>query len=179
MTNSAEPIDSIQYTITGKLPAPGASTWQGTYTIVNSPSSTCVFNFSGSFTATAYPTLNGTYAGTIDGSGLGSGISITLKVSQDEQTLEQSMNGAVTYIPLSGTITVTGSSCFTSGTIVNGQVSQIDADTFMMWASMNDGSTMEIHGWVSDQTEATLTPVDVVIKNGACANAFGSGTLNR
>jgi len=74
LANSASPLSTLQYTIKGSAPPAGASTWQGSYTLSNSLTSTsCTFNQSGAFSATPYAPFHGTYAGTLSGTGFGSG----------------------------------------------------------------------------------------------------------
>lgn len=177
LTNSADPIDSIHFTITGSAPAPGATAWQGTYMLVNNSNTNCVFNLSGSFTATAYPPFDGTYAGAITGSGLGTGVSITLKVSQGAPTLEMAGGRTHFYIPLNSTIAVSGSPCFTTGTTASNWPSGVAGDNFNLYYTMNDGSTVEVLGWFNGQTETTLEPANVLVFNGTCASANGSGTF--
>jgi hypothetical protein len=50
-------------------------------------------------------------------------------------------------------------------------------DQFIMTASMNDGSSAQILGWFSDQTEKTLQPFSILVHNGQCDGKSGSGTL--
>lgn len=179
LNNSSIPQDSIQYSIQGKVPQAGSSTWQGTYTLSNSGSTNCTFNNSGSFTATAYPPFQGTYSGAIDSQGLGTGVSLSLNVSQGAPIV--SATGPHTMpsfrLPLTGTVSVSGSACFTSGAIASESNSGVGGDQFMIFASMSDGSTAEIRGWFSDQTEKTLQPFSIFVHNGQCDGDFGNGTL--
>ncbi len=80
-------------------------------------------------------------------------------------------------LPLTGTISVSGSTCFKSGTIDSDSNSGAGGDQFMMTALMNDGSTAEIRGWFGDQTEKTLQPFSIFVHGGQCNGAFGSGML--
>ena len=179
LNNLAIPQNSIQYSIHGKVPQAGSSSWQGTYTLTSPANNSCVFSDSGSFTATAYPPFQGTYAGKVDGQGLGSGVSLTLDVSQGAPILSPTGPHAVASfrLPLTGTISVSGSTCFTSGTFESKSNSAVMGDQFMIAASMSDGSTAEIRGWFSDQTEKTLQPFTIAVHSGQCNGAFGSGTL--
>lgn len=179
LTNSSG-LDSIQYTITGTVPSAGTSTWQGSYTLVNSTSSTgCTFDQSGSFTATPYPDFNGTYTGTLSsGTNATSEMQVVVKISQGAPTIASvgPQNLSNFYIPLSGIITVSGSSCFSSGSMANGMSSSIQGDFFTTSFTMNDGSTMMLNGWFLNGTETSLSG-SAFVRNGQCNNSGGAGTL--
>jgi hypothetical protein len=179
LNNSSIPQDSIQYSIQGKVPQVGESTWQGTYRLNNSTTTNCTFNNSGSFTATAYPPFHGTYSGIIDSESLGSNVSLTLNVSQGVPVISTIGPQALKLfsLPLTGTVSVSGSACFTSGAIDSKSNSSVGGDQFMMNAAMNDGSSVQILGWFSDQTEKTLQPFSILVHNGQCDGDSGSGTL--
>lgn len=181
LTNTAVPLDSLQFTIEGTVPPAGTSTWQGTYALVNSASETsCTFNQSGSFNATQYPPFTGTYVGAIKSTSLGTGLSVTLQVTQGTPTLTSlgTQLPPVLYVPVSGSIAVTGSSCFASGQVASTSGS-VGGDAFMLVLSMNDGSTLHLNGWYADQTEATLQAVTLSVLGGQCAGEFGSGPLTK
>ena len=183
LSNSSVPQDTIQYTIKGTAPAAGASAWQGSYTLVNSSSSVnCTFNQSGSFTAAAYPLLNGTYTGALDNSSTIAGaenIQLVVKVAQGEPTFTTAgtQDTAEFYIPLNGSITVSGTSCFTSGTMASGVGSRISGDNFYMTFTMNDGSTLTLAGLYGDETETTLKVTALPFASGNSCYTGGGGTL--
>ena len=163
LTNSAEPRDTIQLTIKGKVPPDGATTWAGSYTMVNStPPTGCIFNLSSDFVATAYPPLNGTYSGKITGHGLGSGIMDSTVISQGAITaapLRPSLP-VIYYIPLRATIEVSGSSSYSSGTTTASQSaaasSSVSGNSLSLNYLMNDGSTVLLEGWFPNPSESTL-----------------------
>jgi hypothetical protein len=189
LTNASDPLSPIQFAIHGNAAPTGSSSWSGTYTLSNAPSSLlrCDFNLSGIFTATAYPPFHGTYSGTITGTGFESGTPITLQVAQGEPTIVpggQLLFSGLTfltrfYIPLSGTITVSGSPCFTTGTFASDGNSTLAGNRFTILATMNTGTPVFLTGLFSDQSETTLASVqlDVMDARGSCANAFGNGSL--
>ncbi len=176
---NASAEDSIQFLIKGTVPVNGSATWQGTYELYNSSTTSCTFNLSGSFTASLYLPLQGTYSGTIKGSDLGSGVSLSLDLSQGDLPVMSTgpANPLIVYLPLTGTASVSGSPCFTSGTIVSGPDSFVAGDRFQIVVLMGDGSTIFIRGWYSEQNQKALEPVLVVVKNGQCNGATGNGTL--
>lgn len=173
------PDDPIRYTIRGMVPSAGASVWQGSYTLANATSNPCSFSQSGNFEATAYPSLDGTYTGTLKENGQGGGIGVVLTVSQSRPTfvplgIEKNPH---LQIPLSGRITVTGSPCFNSGTSTPGLGNDISGDGFGMAFAMNDGSEVIIQGFLDNEDEPKLQLVTLTAKTGPCANSRSSGTL--
>jgi len=180
-TNSAFPLNTIQVVIRGKVPAKGATTWAGNFTITNAATeTTCTFDVSSNFAAVLYPPVNGTYAGTLTGRGFDSGITVATSITQGAFTPLPAPSSIPPsyYNPLSATITVTGSSCFTSGT-TNSSLSSISGEHFTLIYAMDDGSTLHLSGWFSDPSELTVQPAIASVINGKCNGAFGSGTLNR
>jgi len=187
MSNSAFPIDSIQVSIKGQVPADGSTTWMGSYTITNAASDTsCTFNQSNSFVATAYPPLDGTYAGTIAGQSPDKGLTISAQITQEPLTLIPTSSSSLVRglkIPLSGTIKVTGSLCFTSGTTTQGTagstslpvLGQVDGDTFLLNYTMNDGSDLQLNGYFADSSESELYVQNAFVFGGKCNGILGGG----
>lgn len=166
LSNASEPLDSIQVSIRGTVPADGATSWPGSYTITNAATETgCTFNDSSSFVAGLYPPLNGTYAGTITGPGFGSGINIAIQITQGTFTSAMlgSRSPAVFYTPLSSTITVSGSPIFTSGTTTTNPApalaGSINGNAFNLNYVMNNGSALALSGLFTDSSESTLQVV--------------------
>lgn len=180
MLANSSPLDSIQISIKGKVPAEGATTWAGSYVISNPAAGTsCVLNASSDFVADLYPPLNGTYSGTISSSSLGSGIKVTVQITQGAITSSLLTSSLQTvYGPLTGTIAVSGSPTLTSGTTVAGSVqalsNSLKGDTLILTYQMNDGSKFTLSGWVSNPSESTLQIQDAAFSGIRC-----SGTLTK
>ena len=175
-------LDGGQITIHGRAPVDGATTWAGSYAITGETGffSGCSFNGSSDFVADAYSPLNGTYTGTITGLGHGPTITVTTQVTQGaltSTTLGPSLP-ATYFAPLTGTISVSGSSSFTSGTTIVGPVQSLSnslrGNTFVLTYLMNDGSKLTLEGWLTDSTESTLQ-----IQNTAFSGPAYRGTLTR
>ena len=188
LTNASSPDSPIQFAIRGAVPVVGASTWKGTYTLFNAASSklSCDFHQSGSFEALAYPPFQGTYSGTVSGPGFQSGIGLSLQVAQGEPTIipagQPLSSGLIAaarfYLPLSGTIAITGSPCFTTGAFASDGNSVISGDRFTILATMNDGTPVLVTGWFYDRSETTLTFAHFeVMGRSSCAGSFGNGSL--
>jgi hypothetical protein len=162
-------------TISGVLPASGATTWSGTYT------DNCGINQSGPFTATVLPALSGTYKGTLQGGSAGQGMTVTF--SQGAAT--SATNGGFTlyYLPLSVTVTITGSPCFTHGTSIAGYStyygpSEIYGAGVDGAVLMDNGSQLGFMGSFSAPDESTID-FGLAAPGGACNwNNYG-GTLTR
>jgi hypothetical protein len=185
LTNSS--LDGAQIAIKGGVPGVGSTTWAGSFTITNAPTATsCIFDVSSDFIATAYPPLKGKYTGTITGPGLGSAITISTQVSQGALSLtpipSQSSLVISSYIPLSATVAVDGSPCFTTGTTAPTTASQtttgtVNGDSFLLSYLMNDGSNLQILGWLTDTSESTLHLQLTEVIGGNCSGENGVGTL--
>ena len=173
---------SFQWAITGTAPPPGGSTWTGTYKLTTSPTySGCTLNQTAAFTATELPPFDGTYVGTFfEGpqSSPTATVAVTINVSQGSGALSEGTGQA--FFPLSATLTVSGSPCFTSGTsstILGGSV--VKGDSVGMNFNMNDGSQAVLFGDYASPDESTLTQVSLGILNGQCGQTSYSGTLTR
>jgi hypothetical protein len=186
LTNSS--LDGAQIAIKGEVPRVGSTTWAGSFTITNAPTATsCSFDVSSNFLATAYPPLNGKYTGTITGPGLGSAITISTQVSQGALSQTPVPGGPSyalsSYIPLSATTTVSGSSCFATGTSAQATAtstlppSTLNGDLFLLSYVMNDGSNFQILGWLSDPSESTLQVQVAEVVGGNCNGENGNGVL--
>jgi hypothetical protein len=97
-------------------------------------------------------------------------------------------------IPLYGTIAVTGSSCFTTGTTTQGATGpttlpvqgQVGGDIFTLNYVMNDGSQLQLLGYFVDSSESGLYIQSAFVFGGKCDGILGgggnstySGTLTR
>jgi hypothetical protein len=178
MSNAAQPVDTIQIAIQGKVPADRETTWTGSYTVTNAvPATGCSFNATGNFVASRYPPLNGTYSGMITGQGLGTGVKVTAQISQGVFTSANlPKSGRATYFtPLNSTMEVSGSATLTSGSTESEAASgesSIAGDGFILNYKMNDGSMLALSGWFGESSQSTLH-VNLFNFNGI----VGSGTL--
>ena len=189
------PTPALAYTVTlsGSSPtATAPNTWTGTYTLTASLPSTsltavtpCTYSHSATFTATPIAALTGTYSGSIPnilvGSGpvLGPNVVLSLQVAQQPATLVNQGLLSTYQLPLTGTLNVTGSTCFTSGSTASAQfLSKITGDTFQLTFLMNDGSQLTLAGNLTDPSAASLS-VFAIAMGGSCPNTSGVATLIR
>jgi hypothetical protein len=197
LTNSAFPADTIQVSIQGKAPAAGSTTWTGSYTITNAAAQPqCTFDYSSNFVATAYPPLDGTYAGTFGDQNSGSNLTVSTQITQGALTLTNSSSSLARgfNIPLNGTIAVTGSPCFTTGITTQEATGPttipvqgwVGGNTFSLNYVMNDGAQLQLLGYFADSSESGLYIQLAIVFGGKCDGILGgggnstySGTLTR
>jgi hypothetical protein len=163
----------FRYSIHGTVPAPGDTSWQGTYAIKsNSAESDCT-DESGVFTATRYAPFTGRYSGifTLNGS-----VAVTVQVTQGEagNYVREGFR-----IPLGGQITVLGMSCFTHGTATNMRTNAVEGDHFWLTFLMDDGALLHLDGdrFLEDSGESTIKNVVMVVEGGRCGGANGLAGL--
>ncbi|MES2392327.1 MAG: hypothetical protein V4555_11845, partial [Acidobacteriota bacterium] len=162
--------------LSGKVPAAGATSWSGTYSVSVQGKSGC----QGPFTATAFPVVDATYTGELMTTGYAkpTGVVVALRLTQGSAQILQTDSGPSGYLPLSGTVTVSGASCFTRGTIQLPYESYIGGSLVMAVFTMDDGSQMKVWGTLDSTDELAISLVGVSVSGGKC-NASYVGTLQR
>ncbi len=175
---------TMQIKITGALPAAADSSWSGTYSITSHDTG-CAVNQSGTFTATRYTALTGDYVGSPSNARLGSAVTLTASLTQAPAPLDDSASAnqpfVIPYIPVSGTLTVTNSPCFTQGTMTTPNIAAplagVIGSFFSFDFSMNDGSTLTLTGEIADTAATQLNGLpgqgaNLLVNGGNCAGAF-------
>ena len=186
------PTNDYQVTITGNSPtAASPSTWTGTYTMTSTETaitggSSCSYNHSATFAATSIAALSGTYAGAASNGKLGSSpfgasAAISLKLTQGTPVLVTQGLSVGYQIPLTATIAVTGSGCFTSGaTPATARPSTLEGDMLDLVMVMNDGSSLFVEGSLNDPSGASMTVIlSDVGGSAACTQGLSEATLTR
>lgn len=174
--------DDIQIAITGTAPEVGATTWSGHYSFSSATGAACTVQASGSFAATAFPAIDGTYAGTVYGLNSGGALTLSMKLTEAAFTSTELIPGyTYYYAPLSGTITAGGTSCFTTGaTTVSPEllrpVGLVMGNEIELAFTTDTGSTFNVQGYFTDPTEKTLQMAGSVT-GGKCGGQLISGTL--
>jgi hypothetical protein len=173
---------TVQLAIKGSVPADGSSTWSGTYAFTVTPTAGCIASQSGSFTAAAIPAFTGTYVGTLTQGVSGPSIGASLSVTQGSQTASPLAIAGVPqyYLPLTGTITVTGVSCFTHGTMSTNAINEIEGDRVSMIFTMDDGSQLFVNGSFSGTDDTSVQVTGLESLHSACSSNTGYfGTIAR
>jgi hypothetical protein len=192
--SSYAPLEQVAVAIKGVVPVDGAKTWKGTYAFTippykplsSNPYGNCTSPQTGSFLASAYAPVSGTYTGTISGQGFGDDVTVTIKVSQAGPQTASGPDGQpqLTFplFPLLATISVKGSPCFAHGTSrapLDGN--QLFGNRFDLNFDMDGVAVLMAEGWVSGPDSETLRDVhfQVGLAGSKCFNAHATGTLKK
>ncbi len=148
-------------TVTGSVPASGANTWSGHLTMTTGYS--CSLTQSIDFTAVRIANVTGTYTGmTTMGANtlnaLSMPVTLTLSLQQGGGT-----NGAEA---LTGTISLLGNPCLTSGTVQFG--SGVLGAVVSVSATMNDGSSAILSGQILNTGVLSLNMSGGLFSGGTC-----------
>ena len=173
----------VSLTFNGTPPSQSDGAWTGTYTYINPG---CPQPLTGKFTSTPLGDLTGTYTGSTSlspGYGSGTPVSITVQLKQGGNvTLPGGGTGYSAYA-LSGSLSVTGTSCFHSGTLTNSTGAEVEvAGNYVALAfTMDDGSELSLGGTFTDLAANTISISNGrVSPSGACSlESLGTLTLQR
>jgi hypothetical protein len=178
---------TIVITINGSVPKGTTTAWTGTYLATNANAG-CT-PVMGSFTAVPILPATGTFTGT--GSMGPQNTNLVISVPQDTSlvtsetiavTLQQ--GGPTSLDPpqghsqvnsvnaLTGTISVKGSPCFSSGTSSD-QSGLVIGDMTVLSFKMDDGSQLFLHGALTDPSASTLEVSSVLVMGGQCDSWAG------
>jgi hypothetical protein len=174
--------NSIQVAVTGTAPSADSNIWTGTYSFTDMAGYTsCIVNQTGPFTAAALAPLSGTYTGTLnEGNNASTGsVTVILDVSQGAATGSTSAYPGYPYLPLTATVTVSGSPCFNSGATNTTSVSNIQGDHANLSFTMSDGSQAFIEAVFASPDESSLNMVSFPVFGGQCNGAGYVGTLTK
>jgi hypothetical protein len=176
-------VSHYSLSMQGRVPAINTKQFAGTYAAAfNSIGSRCVGNSSGMFTATSFPLVSGVYSGAGNLQSLTNGVPtatpITMQVSlQQGATAFDSTTGLSkpNNIAIGGSIRVQGFPCFTSGTAnttlfpYSGEPSSsISGDIVRVNFTMDDGSTLNLTGALTDSTESHISALIEVFPSVKC-----------
>lgn len=182
------PLPDMTLTVTGKAPTVAGSAWTGNYTVnfssLPGPVTGCVETLSDTFTATSFPLLNGTYAGTAIKTTIANGtpttttMTLQMALKQGGTITDATTGKTVTgNTALTGSVQVQGSPCFGSGTMASLPTglprSGVLGNEVIAAFTMDDGSTLEVEGSLTDASESRIASGFVVVNGGQC----GSGSL--
>lgn len=168
------PGDSLL--IQGKVPQANGDPFSGSYTAsFTSLAGSCAGSYSGMFTATSFPLVSGMYVGTGSTQTTANGIStatpIAVQVNLHQGgTVTNQATGISTpsSIALTGSILVQGFPCFTTGVMNPARSNVVEGNMVVSTFTMDDGSTLNLSGALTDSTEAHISPVFLVVDGGKC-----------
>lgn len=152
----------------------------GTYTVTvsNTTSVTCVGgNDQGTFSANLVPSLGGSWQGTLTSDIGGPTLSLTANITQSATP------DAHGFFPVSGTVTFSGSTCFTSGDFASTPAESHLAGSFLFTnISTNDQPTpgvLVLDAGVDAPTTANSLSAIYDISSGNCSGDGGTGHLTK
>jgi hypothetical protein len=171
------PFDTVS--IKGTAPQKSGEPWSGSYTVSlgGAHLPTCDANLSGTFTATSFPLVSGVYVGTgstLSGSnGVPKAVPVTFQVTlQQGGTVTNPGNGAASNyfsnVLLTGNIKVQGSPCFSSGATQSTPASSVIGNMVNARFLMDDGSTLNLDGPLTDVTEGHISTGIILVQGGNC-----------
>jgi hypothetical protein len=177
-TPANSPLETVS--IKGKAPQKSGEPWSGSYTLsFGAPTPACDANPSGTFTATSFPLVSGVYVGTgsipAGSNGVAKAVPVTVQVTlQQGGTVRNPGNGAASnYFSsalLTGNIKVQGSPCFSSGATQSTPASSVIGNMVSAKFLMDDGSTLNLFGSLTDVTESHISTGIILVQGGNCAD---------
>ncbi len=179
MTLTSAPWNSGVFTVTGVVASDGNS-FSGQWSVKGG----CADGASGELAANYVPEVTGTWSGVLgttpgQSSSVLTGSTATLQLVQAAQPTQFSF-------PLSGTLTLSGSTCgFSSGTLMQlpgGDPlapSSITGYTWTAEAQMNDGKSVVIAVGVLGSSSTGSWLMEMGVAGGSCDGASGLATLTR
>lgn len=186
--------NTLQLTVAGKIPDAGSTNWPGTYKFTSPASHGCAFDQEGSFTATLLARLAGTFSGPVTMSypsappppgytGPSTArLKFTITAAQGGEFLvhEKKVGAPFIYLPLTGTINVSGSACFNRGASdTNPFANNIQGARAHLNFEMNDESELSVIAVYTSPQEAGLEIQAAFVKGGKCDKQAFAGTLQR
>lgn len=166
--------------IKGTVPSATGQSWIGTYAF-SSTDPTCPFTSSGPITAVRIADLTGTYSGSASlsppsgSSGASQPVSVSFTLQQGLATAGPAGTQSVNEGLLTGTVSVQGTSCFSSGQIVQ-SASTIDGSILgtkvLPVFTMDDGSHLFLTANTEDTAASKLGVVGAVVSGGKCDSQF-------
>ena len=165
-------------TIQGTVPTSAGVGWAGkvSFSTVAGPAS-CASSFSNTFTAVPVASVAGTFSGSgeltyayaTSGLAPAPGTPYSMGVS-----LTQGGVGAVS--PITGTIQLSGFSCFTSGTINKEPGSDIESNLLNLNFTMNDGASVLLVASVNNTAGTQLAVSRIIVGGDSCAGDYDVAT---
>jgi hypothetical protein len=163
VTSAAIASQTITATLTGS-----ATALNGSYSVSGTG---CAGGDKGTVVAVLVPSITGTWKGTFVSNGLGN-----LQVGVTTPITEGSADNTGLF-PLSGTAALTGSTCFSSGTLATGSgMAGRIVDVIII---NSDGSHTEFLGSLTNPSAPTQMTGTYTVTGGVCGGDSGTGTLTK
>jgi hypothetical protein len=180
-TPTSSPLATIS--IKGMVPQTSGEPWPGSYAVsLGGHAPACDANVSGTFTATSFPLVSGVYVGTgstvagLNGSPSATPITFEVTLKQGGMVTNPGNGAASTFFSntmLTGSIKVQGSPCFSSGVTSASPPSAVLGNMVDARFLMDDGSTLNLLGSLTDITEGHIATNPVLVTGGNCGVGIG------
>lgn len=178
-----------QIIVAGSVPPPGSTTLTGHYAVSDQLGPECTVEQAGNFTASILDPLTGTFSGPVlmlypmgplvpPGYRGPTHLELSINVVQGSVVSYERMRGSAAYIPLTGTIEVSGSPCFTYGTANASISNRLLGDLALIDFEMNDGSELSVRSYINPKAGAISIQLSRV-KGGKCDKQTLAGMLSR
>jgi hypothetical protein len=186
---------AVQLTFAGKVPAVGATGWDGSYTFQTVPPAAgqpCGIDRKGAFTASPLAPLTGAFSGQVmrlspfpvaQGTSIDlinrtpKQLKLSIGVKQGTFLLDEgNTSERYSYLPLTGIIRVESCPCFAEGKMIAGTASRIGGQTVKVRFEMDDQSQIYFQGTYRGADEGLSFVATVT--SGKCRGLGFSGTLN-
>lgn len=129
----------------------------------------CANGAAGTISGTRYAPLNGTFSGAISGSPPAKTLQLSL--------LQYDAGTGDGVFPVTGSATMTGFTCFTSGTLASTDGSVIGSSAVLTFSTNDMGGAKMVLTGSFDPTAKTLTLSSVQVNGGSCSGSYGGATL--
>lgn len=165
------PVQTL--TIAGTVPANPNEGWAGTMTYnIGSGNGQCAASFKSSFTAVPFPSVAGNFSGSgvltygyvISGVSPATGTPFSM-------SLNLAQNGVGAQSPITGTIQLSGFSCFTSGTSST-IGSYVESNLLNLIFTMNDGASVQLAGSVNNTAGSQLAVSGIYVRGDSCGGNY-------
>lgn len=165
--------------VKGRVPSVSGTAWSGSYSLDTTNAGTCKVQAEDTLTASPIGSFSGTYTGTGTILAGASQMAASVKlVLQQGSTVQDAAGQSFTDAALlNGTIAVTGSACFSTGSIVIPAnvltlgIASVSGDSVHPSFRMNDGSTLALNASASDASGNTLQTSIIGVLGGNCATS--------
>ena len=175
----------LSVTVGGTVPKAAGASWNGTYSLQSTPlgpANACTFSQSGHFTASPIANVSGKYVGTGTlsaplGQQTNVPVAVTMNLQQGATITSSSGLSSYDALLLSGAMQITGTSCFSSGTLgpftptAPTSVGSVEGNQLVGIFTMDDGSRMVLGGHLTDTAATKIVDPFLIVTGGTCASA--------
>ncbi len=180
------PNGVLMLSLTGSSPRSATpSTWTGTYSLTFTPGTSgvsCSIAQSGSFVANAIASVTGTYTGAVTSvnAPFGMAADVSVQLTQGAPTLITRGNTSYYQLPLTGSLTIANSPCFTAPVTIQATAPAFISGDSLQLAFLTTNTQGEgLNGTLTDPTANTVSGLLASIGTASCGGGIGAYTFTR